>query len=269
MMKITPMSDTNDDFEVRKTFSKISGPRFHEFMAPKLNERVNRDIVGRNILEKCAQRLGRPLNRHEKRSAISKSIGGRKHRKFITNVSEEWGNFVEYSNSQDAIDLFLKEWGNELLCLSFSDRWDIPNMWTFYAGCGTGFVIEFTTEHNWFANRVDGSKSRLHQVRYFDGILDEPIQDLEAAFSSKLSCWSYEREWRIYFGHEDVEKTNPNNIHLVSFPRDAVSSIIVGAKSTLDMRNMIKRIVSAHYPSAKIFIATPNKKTSSYDLTGI
>ena len=65
-------------------------------------------------------------------------------------------------------------------------------MWGHHANNHRGFVVAFDTSHRWFSTRKDGQKNRLQRVKYFDGKLDEPLNDIQAAFISKLTDWSDE-----------------------------------------------------------------------------
>lgn len=173
---------------------------------------------------------------------------------------------------EEAGEQFLRMCGKDLLCFSLSENYDITTMWAYYAENQEGFVLEFDASHPWFANREDPTKTRLHKVRYFDGILDEVLTDPESTFCSKTSHWAHEREWRIYCGHYQIEKTKesaPDPIHLIHFPPDMVRSIIVGSRASDKTIEEIRKIAASRYPLAALWRAAPNNRTTSIDLTSL
>jgi hypothetical protein len=150
---------------------------------------------------------------------------------------------------------FLEELGSTLLCFSVSERYDLPTMWAHHGGGHTGLVIVFDTNNDWFKRDNKHDESKLQKIVYVDGQLDEPLENLQAAFSSKATDWANEREWRLNCGMKHIEKTidlGSNKIHLRSFPPEAVSAIIVGAKASLDTIYRVRDILSDKYPHAKL-----------------
>jgi len=134
--------------------------------------------------------------------------------------------------------------GVGILCLS-----EVPDsllMWAHYASSHTGFVVEFDGRHPYFNSpRTPTDDSfRLQRVLYRD---TRPSGDLSAVieefFLVKSSHWAYEREWRILRPFSAAELTvsaDPFPIHLFEIPGDAVSAIILGARSTADLELTVR-----------------------------
>ncbi|WP_105431057.1 DUF2971 domain-containing protein [Neorhizobium sp. T6_25] len=180
--------------------------------------------------------------------------------------------FEDYVNTDLVREQFLQMFGNDMLCFSLSEEFGILPMWAFYAGNHSGIVIEVSTESSWFKNKDDISKTRLHKVHYIDGVFDEILDNPQAAFGSKTTVWSYEKEWRMYCGPNDIEKTisaSPDPIHLIGFPSDVVKSVIVGFRASDDVIAGVRRVVNKNYPHAGIFLAAPNNKTSAIEISPI
>lgn len=268
-LKFTKMSNTNDIFEVRSTFRRIAGPRFRELIANMQSELTSKAKMEAGLISKIAERMGRSPSRKERRAALAAFYKGGMDKKFRDELDLGASQFADYLNTDEVHEQFLQMFGNDMLCLSLSEDFDISPMWAHYADNHTGFVIELSTDHQWFKNKKDPSKTRLHQVHYFDGILDEILENPEAAFGSKTKSWSYEKEWRIYCGPKDIEKSipaEPEPIHLISFPSDLVKSVIVGSRASTKTVDYIKTVLSTHYPLARLFAARPNTRTSLIEL---
>ncbi len=271
-LKFTQMSNTNDIFEVRRTFERIAGPRFRELVAGIERDITTKPNLEASLIKKLSERLGRPPNRNERRAALSAFYKQGMDKQFREELALGASQFADQFNTDEAREQFLQMVGSRMLCLSLSEDFGIPPMWAHYASNNTGFVIEFFTDHWWFKNKSDASKTRLHQVHYVDGIIDEFFDNPEAAFGSKTTSWSYEKEWRMYCGPDEIEKTilaQPDPIHLVSFPSELVKSIIIGSRASIETREHIQIAVSTRYPKASIHLAIPNKRTSLIELTDL
>ncbi|MEY9531149.1 DUF2971 domain-containing protein [Sinorhizobium fredii] len=235
--KFTQMANTNDIFEVRKTFERIAGPRFIELIEGLKSEIVSKKSLDLKLDEKLKNHPDVKLSRHLRRKAKKIAIKDGLYKRLSSEINNQAELFTQHMNSEEASEMFLDMVGKDMLCFSLSESYDIAPMWAHYADNQKGFVIAFKTDHSWFKNRNDYSKTRLHKVTYFDGIVDEFLENPEAAFGSKTTHWSYEREWRMYCGMKDIEKTipsTPDPIHLVTFPPDLVESIIIGARASRD-----------------------------------
>lgn len=271
-LKFTQMSNTNDIFEVRKTFERIAGPRFRELIASIEGDLASKPTLEANIIKALSERLGRAPNRKERRTALSEFYKQGKEKQFRDGLAFEASQLADQFGSDEAREYFLELVGTGMLCLSLSEDFGISPMWAHYASNSTGFVIEFFTNHWWFKSESDVSKTRLHQVHYSDGIIDEFLENPEAAFGSKMTSWSYEKEWRMYCSLDQIEKTiplQPDPIHLIGFPSDLVKSIIVGSRASIETRTQIQTVVATQYPHASIHLATPNNRTSLIELTDL
>ncbi|WP_172717247.1 hypothetical protein [Neorhizobium sp. T6_25] len=58
--KFTRMANTNDIFEVRKTFERIAGPRFKELMLTKYSQIISKKNIEDRFLEKLEHILFNP-----------------------------------------------------------------------------------------------------------------------------------------------------------------------------------------------------------------
>lgn len=268
-VRFTPLLNTNDSFEIRATFKKFAGPRFLKMLAQEMDVVAGEESFERMIAEQM-QKFG---------------LGGIHPQAIIQMIeAQQGGNFIETLRSQlqgiiDTMMLpllndpkyaeqLLEKFGRESLCFSLSERADSTPMWAHYADNHQGFVVAFDTDHEWFKQRKDGKKNRLQKIVYFDGMIEEPLENVSAAFMSKTTDWAYEREWRLYAQVDQVDATygtDSDPVHVVNFPEGAVQRVIVGSKATPEAIENIRSVLKKKYPHAGLTKSTPNRKTASFD----
>lgn len=155
---------------------------------------------------------------------------------------------------------FLNRKFDELLgafCLS-----EIPDnllMWSHYAMSHTGFVVEFDAHHEYFhAQRSAEDEFRhLRRVLYRDTRPSAALTALDGFdfFLVKSSHWGYEREWRILRALEEAKEvisSLPFAVHLFSFPRDAVKSVILGARTAVPVEAAVRKALRSHAGYEKV-----------------
>ena len=141
----------------------------------------------------------------------------------------------------------------------------VTPMWAHYADNHDGFVIEFSEE----AILAAFEKTEFNNVDYKDGPAHD-FSDLvarvlhigkprytyflrgavvNAAYFTKATCWAYEQERRMVVGNEDVLKSR--DLMLMNIPGTCVSSIICGARATVETKAKLDEI--AHGLSADFY----------------
>lgn len=269
-IRFTPIINTNDTFEVRSTFHKLAGPKMLALFSTELD-----NILSDQSMHDLTAQILRETGLESLLPEWTLNFANRYHgghlkermRAFMQAVIDE--SIVPNFNDPKNINNLIDRLGHRLLCLSLSERADCAPMWAHYADNHRGFIVAFNTEHEWFHRRKSGAKARLQKVSYFDGKVEEALSDPMKAFVSKLTDWSWEREWRLYIERDDPELNIVGDenefIHLLEFPRDLVHRIIIGAKASEKTVERIKTITSTHYPQASLLRAAPNRQTHSYD----
>ena len=271
MVRFTYLLDTNDSFEVRKTFRRFAGPRFNELIMQAALAKMTPEYIDQIIQKMLAEagiNIPISLAREIVKQKYGKSVEELMNSQMHTAVGILSSSFDAAKSPED----FLTEIGSILLCFSLSERFDIATMWAHYGGNHTGLVIAFYTDHPWFKSDKDPQNSRLQKIKYLDEQNDELFDDLQAAFSSKATDWSYEREWRINCSAKQIEKTvdlGSEQIHLRSFPPEIVSSVIVGAKASSDTVNRVRDVLKLRYPQAKLQRTTPQRMAGTFVLEDI
>ena len=137
----------------------------------------------------------------------------------------------------------------------------ITPMWAHYASNSQGFVVEINEDRlkKWL--REQEAAESFGDIDYQDTPHDH-MQDMlqrayvlckprhvgflwqavsSAAYFTKQTCWSYEQERRLITNQKASNKIN-ENLSLLYFPADFVSSIIVGAKSSPETKKQIREI---------------------------
>jgi len=271
MVRFTHLLDTNDSFEVRKTFRRFAGPKFIAMMRGATLAAITPDYIDQQIQRSLAEAgLNIPIT-------LVREMLKQQYGISVEQLMQSQMNaFVEtFSGGLDLVkspEEFMTEIGSVLLCFSLSERYDIAAMWAHYGGNHTGLVVAFSTDHPWFKNDKDPAESKLQKIKYLDDQNDELLDDLQAAFSSKATDWAYEREWRINCSMKQIERTvdlSAEKIHLRSFPPDAVTSVIVGAKASDDTVARVRDVLKKKYPHAKLQRATPQRLTVGFVLEDI
>lgn len=267
-VRFTPLMNTNDSFEVRSTFKKLAGPRFMEMLGEHLDTAVNE----MNLEAMIAEQLQKAGSTGISPSLIMQMLEAEHDGQFIQTLRNLTKGLMDTEvlprlNDPQSAEMILEKFGRESLCFSLSERADSTPMWAHYADNHQGFVVAFDTDHEWFKQRKDGKKNRLQKVTYFDGMVEEPLENVYAAFMSKTTDWAYEREWRLYAKIDQVDATYGTDldpVHVVNFPADAVQRIIVGSKATQETIQSIKSVLKKKYPHARLTKATPNRSTTSF-----
>lgn len=268
MVRFTHLLDTNDSFEVRKTFRRFAGPKFTEMMKGAALAAMTPNYIDHQIQRSLAEAgLNIPIT-------LVKEMLKQTHGMSIEDVMRtQMGSVIDMFsgclNSVKSPEEFLTEVGSILLCFSLSERYDIAAMWAHYGGNHTGLVVAFDTNHPWFKNPKNPAESKLQKIKYLDKQNDEIFDDLQAAFSSKATDWAYEREWRINCAMKQIEKTvdlGADKIHLRSFPPEAVTSVIVGAKASDDTVERVRDVLKRKYPHATLKRTTPQRMTGTFAL---
>jgi Protein of unknown function (DUF2971) len=268
-VRFTPLLDTNDTFEVRSTFDRFFGPKALSLLAEKMDNALSEDAL-RNMTAEFLRKHGLERLAPDLVLRIAEQHYGGNLRGLLRSQMQHAVDslLVPNLNNPESAQKLLEEFGRGLLCFSLSERMDSPPMWAHYADNNAGFVVVFDTEHAWFRQRKSGDKNRLQKVAYFDGKLDEPLDNPEAAFISKTTDWSYEREWRLYIkdGEADMNVGSAEApIHLVEFPPEAIDRVILGINTRPEVATHIFKTVANRYPHATITRAVPNRWSHTYD----
>lgn len=154
--------------------------------------------------------------------------------------------------------------------LSLSEVSDSLLMWGHYTENHEGFVVGFDQGHQFFSVRrgPDDDFGFLRQVKYCQNRPNVSLADTTGAdwFETKSTEWAYEREWRMMRVLNAAERQldiAPYPVCLFSFPVDAVAEIIIGLRSSSELRSRLKSL-SAGFPKAKLLQA--QEHSSQYAL---
>lgn len=268
-VRFTPLLDTNDTFEVRSTFDKLAGPKMLSMLAEQMDNTLSEESVRKLTADMLKENGLGWLPPELALQFAEQQYGGNFMGLLRAHMQQAVDTMlVPHFNDPENAKKLLEELGRDLLCFSLSERMDSPPMWAHYADNNAGFVVAFDTENAWFHQRKSGEKTRLQKVAYFDGKLDEPLENPQAAFISKTTDWAYEREWRLYIknGEADLTVGNADDpIQLLKFPPAAVDRIILGAKTRPEIADRIRDAVASRYPHAPVVRAVPNRQSHTYD----
>ncbi|MER8512940.1 DUF2971 domain-containing protein [Mesorhizobium sp. M1060] len=145
----------------------------------------------------------------------------------------------------------------KILCLS--DSGTIAPMWGTYADTLQGVVLQFTpkTEESFFRAalpvRYEGPPIVLNEQQYVDwrsGRLALDDIDLFSMFVfTKDHAWSYEHEWRIFFGAG--HKPDADREYEDFAPED-LETVIFGNRIDADIQGKIAALVADRYKACRL-----------------
>lgn len=154
---------------------------------------------------------------------------------------------------------------NNVGVLRLSEVRDSLLMWGHYSENHQGFLIGFDQDHPFFSIRrgPDDEFGFLRQVKYCG---NRPRVNLAHTagtewFETKSQDWSYEREWRMMRVLHDAQRridAAPHPICLFGFPVEAVTEIIIGLRSTQELRNRLRGL-SSEFPKATLLQAEEHR----------
>lgn len=152
------------------------------------------------------------------------------------------------------LDLIGENLQHPTTCFSLSPS--VVPMWAHYAQNHSGFVIEFseTKLKASFPEARFGSVKysdtpthdlsdllmRAHQIKKFRYNLWLMSAVFSCAYFTKTLCWSYEQERRMIVDRSDPRVVG--DLMLLDVPRDAITSIICGARATDETKAKLKAI---------------------------
>jgi hypothetical protein len=142
--------------------------------------------------------------------------------------------------------------------LSLSERYDSLPMWAHYADLARGFAVVFENLERSFEGDGTGSLNVPKRVDYPDEFIgmtyDPSTQD--RLFFSKLSDWSYEREWRVVTALKGCRLSSDGKLYLRDVDPLHVTDVIcgwrVGKDEFLSFRDDLKQV----NPNARLIAAT-------------
>lgn len=268
-VRFTPLLDTNDTFEVRSTFDKLAGPKMLDILSKQMDRTLSEESERKSTANLLKENGLNFVLAELSLQLAEQHYGGNLMRLLQAKMQQAVDTMlIPHFNDPENAKKHLEKLGRDLLCFSLSERMDSSPMWAHYADNNSGFVVAFDTDNTWFRQRKRGEQTRLKKVAYFDGKLEEPLENLQMAFISKTTDWSYEREWRLYVkdGEADFTVGNASDpIQLLKFPADAVDRVILGPKTSNDVTMRIRDVVAAKYPHARLVRAVANRTNHTYD----
>jgi len=147
--------------------------------------------------------------------------------------------------------------------LSLTEKCSNLLMWAHYAAEHTGFVIGFDTTHGYWNNFGDEKGNDhvgvLRKVDYSEkrpSIAHLAKMTLAETYFAKSIEWEYEQEWRVFRGMERADhiielSDDAPPICLFNFPKESVSEIVLGCRSTEALHNAVVGILRSSPEYAK------------------
>ena len=168
-------------------------------------------------------------------------------------------------SQRDVVQRRLLQMGWDLCrgVLSLSSSQNNELMWTHYAESHRGFVIGFDKDsplirHSGTLGRVKYAPT-MPKVEYLEDI------SLTSLIFTKLSKWSYEKEWRVVVSLEGRKRHRKSprgyEIWLQRIPPTAIASITLGERMEAGQLRKISRILSRpHFSHVRVYTAKFNDR---------
>ena len=141
--------------------------------------------------------------------------------------------------------------------LSLTQRYDSLPMWAHYADLARGFVVVLDGLERSFNGDKTGSLNILKPVVYADQFVgmtfDPSTQD--RLFFSKLSDWSYEREWRVVTALNACRQSTNGGLHLRDVDRVHLTGVICGWRARADGVSLLSSELKHLNPAARLVSA--------------
>ncbi len=128
---------------------------------------------------------------------------------------------------------------NHFLTVSYHEKEDPRTnllMWSHYADCHKGFVIEFGSRF------IDGAN--IEKVFYGEDRRQLTFEDIDennfdSIFFRKSTEWSYEQEYRIVLPLAQAHDISKGNIHLFKIKKCEIRSVTFGSRMPEDNKKII------------------------------
>jgi Protein of unknown function (DUF2971) len=142
--------------------------------------------------------------------------------------------------------------------LSLSERYDSLPMWAHYADQAKGFVVVLDGLDSYFTGDETGSLNIPKPIVYSDRFLgmtfDPSTQD--RLFFSKLSDWSYEREWRIVTALKVCRRSPDGRLYLRAVDQLHVTGVICGWRVGKAEVTVLRDDLTRENPNLRLIFAT-------------
>lgn len=134
-------------------------------------------------------------------------------------------------------------------------------MWSHYANENAGFCVEFRTNNAFFSRARPVEYDRvLPYLNLLEPMWDKLITKAILGLLTKAQDWAYEKEWRIV----DV---NGCGIH--EYPSEALSSVILGCKISLEKKKRIKEWCCARELRPALYEAKEKEQEFGFDIISL
>lgn len=249
-IRFTPMLETNDRFEIRRTFEVALGSKADK----NLSSAFAKIDIGK-IAQIMAARMG----------ADAGLIDQERVRQFAERLARE--KIVPAFNAPQNLEALLMNVGGRSCALSLTDDPFNPSMWDRYASQWKGFVLYLDTTSEFFWRDECGRKIKPEKVRYRDDLDEELITDIRAPLLTKLPVWSNEREWRLIVDADNFPPTdNPDeqraaDLRLRKMPPAALAKVLLGPDSSDELAAQCSALRATSLPHLELYRARTDRFT--------
>lgn len=215
VIRFTQKTSLNDPFELTKRWKEFAGSKAQAFFLEHLRSTMvhiaaNKGLVLEMIKEELAKK-GIFLGPDQMAAAAHHLLspeGNFLYEKAVSNSLNEFDKLVEFAFRSFNDEEFFAKFIADIGIFSLAEDGLSEQMWGLYANSGSGFVIEFNTNHEFFKGK--NGRSRLRKVKYTDERNEDFLSNPLALFQIKAKKWSFEQEWRMLKGLTECGEKRAN-----------------------------------------------------------
>lgn len=197
-VRFTQRTALNDPFELTKRWREFAGNRVGDFLAQELRGSLSRLTANKGlILQILKERLAKeglflaPDEMAEASRLLLSHAGNHFYRSKVTEALVQADLLTKgalialNSAAKRSLDRLVSELG----IFSLSEQPDNDQLWGLYASSGSGFVVEFDTQHSFF--RAASGRNLIRKVIYTDERSDDLLTNPIFLFMVKNQDWSF------------------------------------------------------------------------------
>ena len=275
-IRFTQKTSLNDPFELTKRWHEFASAPTRTFFADYLRRKfaqiaANKELVLEMLKESFAKKgiFLAPQQMTEAAHILKTERGRQFFDGIMKNAMNQVEPFVEaaFAAMNVGAEQGIAEMTANLGIFSLSEVADSDPMWGLYASSGSGFVVEFNSDHDFF--KAANGNNLLRKVKYTDERIPDFWRNPLYLFLIKKQKWSFEREWRMIKRLSECDSVavhHGDEVHVCRVLPGMIKSVIFGYN--YDQRRLVadgSQLLTFH-PKIHIQVAVANSSTGRIEL---
>ncbi|WP_081863147.1 DUF2971 domain-containing protein [Azospirillum argentinense] len=239
LIRFTQPTALNDPFEALPSFNgALDEDVISDIKYGRVGNKTKKAIAtsDESVTDSRVRELRRKLKR----------MSNRERAQFAERMSASYQHEGWEARFKGKVSEYTKTIG--MLCLS--EKRENLLMWSHYANCHRGFVVEFNGDHQFFKRGTENEYYNIKKVLYSKERPSRSFFNMtyfDVLFTKSID-WSYECEWRMIapLAHADKEPNQDNPLlYLFKVPADCITGVVIGARSAQILSDIIVRSIQS------------------------